>query len=78
MGGREKELSEQFNAQRQAAAEVAEARAKATQAQVSQSVDHTYSSHLGLITCPSLIVRVSTQYHIQTCLETPGRTHRKR
>ena len=39
MDAREKGLSEQAEAQRQAAAEVAEARAKATQAQVSHSLE---------------------------------------
>ena len=33
---------------------------------VSRSVDYTFSSHLGLIRCLTLIVRVSTQHHIHT------------
>jgi hypothetical protein len=32
----------------------------------SQSVDHIFSSHLGLIRCLTLIVGVSTQHHIHT------------
>ena len=38
-------------------------------AQVGQSVNYTFSSHLGLITCLTLVVRVSTRTHIQTFQE---------
>ncbi len=34
-------------------------------APLNQSVDCTFSSHLGLITSLTLIIRVSTQHHIQ-------------
>jgi hypothetical protein len=34
-----------------------------------QSVHYIFSSHLGLISCLNLIVRVSTQHHIQTSTE---------
>lgn len=41
-----------------------------TNAPVSQSVDHIFFSRLGLITCLTLIVRISTQHHIHTFKET--------
>ena len=43
---------------------------------VSQSVDYTFSSHLGLIRCLTLIVRVSTQHDIHTFTEKLGNTHK--
>ncbi len=43
---------------------------------VKQSVDYTFSSHLGLIRCLSLIVRFSTQHPIHTFTEKLGNTHK--
>lgn len=39
---------------------------------VSQSVSFTFSSHLGLITCLSLIHRGSTQHDMEVSTEKPG------
>ena len=43
---------------------------------VSQSVDYIFSSHLGLIRCLTLIVRVSTQHHIHTFTNELGDIHK--
>ena len=40
------------------------------------SVDYTFSSHLGLIRCLTLIVRVSTQHDIHTFTEKLGNKHK--
>ena len=42
---------------------------------LSQSVDYTFSSHLGLIRCLTLIVRVSTQHHIHAFTNKIGDIH---
>ena len=44
--------------------------------QVSQSVYHTFSSHLGLIRCLTQIIRVSTQHHIQRTTRNFGDIHK--
>ena len=40
------------------------------------SVDYIFSSHLGLIECLTLIVRVSTQHHIHTFTNELGYIHK--
>ncbi len=47
-----------------------------SQQSVSRSVDYTFSSHLGLMRCLTLIVRVSTRHDIQTFTQEPGNIHK--
>ena len=43
---------------------------------VSQSIDYIFSSHLGLIICLTLIIRVGTQHHVDTFTQKPEHTHK--
>ena len=49
---------------------------EAMDSHVSQSVDYIFSSHLGLMRCLTLIVRVSTQHHIHTFTNELGDIHK--